>query len=149
MRFSLHAFSRFPRPRHHCSHAELVAFQCASLDEAAARRAALHVSSCPRCASELHLIREDLEHMERSLAFTPPLASIAAQDWPRLLHALRAAPRPRPSPDILAAYLGSYARSAASGPPAAEVLGILLGARAAAAVSAAVDEEPGQPEACE
>ena len=147
MRFSLHAFSRFPRLRRHCSHAELVAFQCASLDEAAARRAALHISSCSRCSSELHVIREDMENLERSLTSTPPLASIAAEDWSRLLQALRASPRQRPSPEILSTYLGSYACSAAgSDPPAVEVLGTLLGARAAAAVSSAVIDRPGPSE---
>lgn len=146
MRFSLHAFSRLPRLRRHCSHAELVAFQCASLDEAAARRAALHVSSCPRCSSELRLIRADIDSVERSLAVAQPLAAVAADDWPRLLRALHSYSRRRLSPDILAPYLGDFAHSAASsGPGAVEVLQTLLGAHAAAAVSAELIDEPEDP----
>lgn len=149
MRFSLSSLTRFLRFRRHCSHAGLVAFQCASLDEAAARRTALHVSSCPRCSSQLHLIREDLQRLEQCFAPTAPLATIAAADWTRLCQALQSHPSGcGPSPRILAAYLGEFAGSpAASAPHPTAVLQTLLGARAAAAVSAAVLDHPDPPEA--
>ncbi len=151
MRFARLAFARFARLRRHCSHAELVAFQCASLEASAARRTARHLAACTRCSSELDLIREDFALLDRTLAVDHPLTQVAAEDWARLLAALDTAPsasRRHPSPEVLAAYLGHYARSAAgAGPAPMEVLETLLGARAAAAISAAVLDTPGEPEA--
>lgn len=153
MRFPSLAFHRFARLRRHFPHSDLVAFQCASLDDAAARRIARHVDTCARCSNELALIREEFELLDQTLAVEAPLANVANSDWSRLLDALQSAQTStgrRPSPEVLAAYLGNYARSSSGGDPTAlEVLQTLLGARAAAAVSAAVLDAPGHCEAAQ
>ena len=150
MRWSALLVSGFARLRRHCSHSELVAFQCASLDDDAAQRTARHVADCPRCSSKLERIRADFDMLERTLSLDSSLATVAAEDWPRLLDNIRSAPAAsRPSPEILASYLGNYGRSAAEASPAPmEVLQTLLGARATAAVSSVTVSPSDGSESC-
>jgi hypothetical protein len=146
MRFAGLAFARFARFRRHIAHADLVAFQCASLEEAAARRMARHVAGCARCSTELDRIREDFDHLDRALAVRFPLGSVATDGWSGLLEAVQStcsSIRRGPAPEVLAAYLSNSVQAGSACDPAAlEVLEALLGARAAAAVLDA-PERPG------
>lgn len=143
MRLAALPFARFARLRRHASHSELVAFQCASLGAADAHRIARHVAACDACSTELSRIREDLALLDDTFRLDAPLAAIAAEDWHRLAAAIPLADSAhRPSPEVLAAYLGNYVGAAAAAQTSSplEVLETLLGVRASTAMTAgAVD----------